>query len=55
MTVCKKWEGTGAVKAASYPSGRDLPCFWFAEGARTCPNCDGKGETGDGGRDVRTE
>ena len=54
MTVCKKCQGKGAVKAAPYPSRRDLPCFWFAEGARTCPRCDGTGET-DGGRDVRAE
>ena len=48
MTVCKKCQGKGAVKAAPYPSRRDLPCFWFAEGARTCPSCDGTGETDDG-------
>jgi DnaJ-class molecular chaperone len=55
MTVCKKCQGKGAVKAAPYLSRRDLPCFWFAKGARTCPTCDGTGETGDGGQDVRAE
>ncbi|KIX19154.1 hypothetical protein SY26_03360 [Paracoccus sp. 228] len=53
MNVCKKCQGKGAVKAVPYPSRRDLPCFWFAEGARTCPSCDGTGETDDGGRDGR--
>lgn len=44
MTVCKKCQGKGAVKAAPYPSSRDLPCFWFAKGVRTCPTCDCTGE-----------
>ena len=44
MTVCKKSHGKGAVKAAPYPARRDLPCFWFAKGVRTCSTCDGTGE-----------
>lgn len=51
MTVCKKCQGKGAVKSAPYPSRRDLPCFWFDEGARTCAKCDGTGEADGEARD----
>ena len=43
MAICKKCDGKGAVKSVP-PSKKDRPCFWFASGARVCPQCDGTGE-----------
>lgn len=44
MNVCEKCAGKGAVRPA--PRGRRMvPCFWFNQGAETCPACDGTGET----------
>jgi DnaJ-class molecular chaperone len=48
MNVCAHCNGKGAVRSV-YPSRRDHPCYWFSEGARTCPKCDGTGEADDRG------
>lgn len=48
MNVCAKCNGKGAVRSV-YPSSKDHPCYWFSEGARTRPKCDGTGEADDRG------
>ena len=41
--VCQACNGKGAVRSV-FPLRKDQPCYWFAQGARTCAKCDGTGE-----------